>query len=130
VFIFFLLLYFMSFHIIIFLLLTFPQHYVHTFFLNTETYSIFFLFFTLFTYDTRSKRKGIMSSNSPIGQKKAILRHQNSVKSEKGGKRVSLEVVDEKPSRMSMYNIPFLHMHEFSLLAHFSEARMTFLCLF
>ncbi|KAG5674400.1 hypothetical protein PVAND_004374 [Polypedilum vanderplanki] len=48
-----------------------------------------------------TKKGGLMSASSPsLGQKK-ILKHQNSVKSEKGLKRVSLEVVDEKPSRMS-----------------------------
>lgn len=34
--------------------------------------------------------------SSPVGQKKTILRHQNSVKNEKV-KKVSLEVVNEKP---------------------------------
>jgi negative regulator of genetic competence, sporulation and motility len=44
-----------------------------------------------------------MASSSPNLNQKKILKHQSSVKSEKGLKRVSLEVVDEKPSRMSEY---------------------------
>lgn len=45
--------------------------------------------------------KGVLTASSPGVQKKTILRHQNSVKNDKI-KRVSLEVVNEKPSHKSM----------------------------
>jgi hypothetical protein len=41
-------------------------------------------------------------SNSPVAQKKPILRHQGSVKNDKSVKRVSLEVVNEIPGHKTL----------------------------
>lgn len=50
--------------------------------------------------------QGVLTASrpsSPLAQKKTILRHQNSVKGEK--KRVSLEILNEKPSLKSIRGI-------------------------
>jgi hypothetical protein len=57
-------------------------------------------------------------SNSPVAQKKPILRHQGSVKNEKSVKRVSLEVVNEIPGHKTLGKL------EFDSLTSFEDASL------